>query len=118
MNDELQTLRRLANDLVRAQGKYLSHEDLIVAFVERSKRLVHNDALMQYLADVKAADDKFERLMALEESIVGAENKRTLAAFAFPIVTSNAFEQQVAAGAGPAQRLKRFADLQGRAMRA
>lgn len=117
VEDELRMLRRLANDLVRGQGKYLSHEDLISAFTDRSKRVVNGDALSEYLADAKTADVKFDRLMLIEENILGVENKRTLAGFIYPLVVSNAFEDQVAQGEGAPQRLKRLAEMQTRALR-
>ena len=50
MVDELKTLRAIANRIVMGVGKYLSHEDLIAAFTLRSKRLVVQEALGQYIA--------------------------------------------------------------------
>ena len=97
-------LRRLANQLVRGQGKYLSHEDLIGAFTERSKRLVTHEPLLQFMQTVKTPDEKLERLLTVEENIIGAENKRTLSTFMMPIITSNSFEDQLMGrrGAGAA----------------
>lgn len=118
LEDELKMLRRLANRLVRGQGKYLSHEDLIGAFTDRSKRLVTHEPLAQFLQSAKTGDEKVDRLLTVEENIIGAENKRTLATFIMPIITSNTFEEQISAGAPPAQRLKRAAELQERVLRA
>jgi hypothetical protein len=117
LDDEFKMLRRLGNSLVRAQGKYLSHQDLVGAFAERSKRLVTHEPLQQFMASAKTPDEKFERLLTVEENVVGAENKRTLASFIMPIVTSNGFEAQLLAAAPVPQRLRRVVELQERVLR-
>ena len=65
----------------------------------------------------KTSDEKLERLLVVEENIVGAENKRTLTTFMMPIITSNNFEDQICAGAPAPQRLRRVAEIQERVMR-
>jgi hypothetical protein len=117
LEDEFKMLRRLGNQLVRGQGKYLSHEDLIAAFTERSRRLVTLDPLQQFLQGAKTSDEKLERLLVVEENIVGAENKRMLSTFMLPIITANSFDDQIAPGVPPPQRLKRVAELQDRVLR-
>ena len=77
--EELKTLRRIANRVVLGVGKYLSHEDLIAAFTLRSKRLVTQETLSEHLAGGSAPDEKIERLLFVEDNIIGAENKRQLA---------------------------------------
>jgi hypothetical protein len=118
LDDEFKMLRRLANQLVRGQGKYLSHEGLIGAFTDRSKRLVTHEPLLQFMASAKTPDEKIERLLIVEENIIGAENKRTLSTFIIPIISSNNFEDQLCAGAPVLQRLTRAAELQERVRRA
>jgi hypothetical protein len=116
--DELKTLRRIANKLVLGQGKYLSHEDLIAAFTLRSKRLVTHESVSAHLAEVAGPDEKLERLFLIEENIIGAENKRQLAAFAAPLLASSAFEQQFLFAKTPVlERLQRLAALQARVLR-
>jgi len=117
LEDEFKTLRRLGNQLVRGKGKYLSHEDLVTCFTERSKRLVTHEPLQQFMQAARTSDEKLERLLVVEENIVGAENKRTLSTFMIPIITSNSFEDQLAAGHPTAQRLRRIAELQERVLR-
>jgi hypothetical protein len=117
LEDEFKMLRRLANQLVRGQGKYLSHEDLIGAFAERSRRLVTHEPLEQFMQEAKTSEERLERLLIVEENIIGAENKRTLSTFMMPIITSNNFEDQVCAGAPAPQRLRRVAELQERVLR-
>jgi hypothetical protein len=116
--DELKTLRRIANKLVLGQGKYLSHEDLIAAFTLRSKRLVTHESISAHLAEVTGPDEKLERLLLIEENIVGIENKRQLAAFAPPLIASSAFEAHFLSAKTPViERLHRLAGLQARLLR-
>jgi hypothetical protein len=117
IEDEFRMLRRLGNQLVRGQGRYLSHEDLITAFEGRSKRLVTHEPLLQFLETAKSSDERLERLLAVEENIVGAENKRTLSTFIIPLINSNGFENQLCPTALTLQRLRRAAELQERVLR-
>jgi hypothetical protein len=117
--DELKTLRKIANKLVLGQGKFLSNEDLIAAFTLRSKRLVANEAVAEHLQEAAQPDAKIERLLLIEENIIGIENKRQLSAFFAPIITSSAFEAQFLFAKTPiVARLQRLTELQSRARRA
>jgi hypothetical protein len=116
--EELKALRRLANRVVTGVGKYLSHEDLIAAFTLRSKQLVTQESLGLYLADCPP-DEKIERLLFVEENIIGIENKRRLANFILPVMNSAAFENFFQNSKLPAlSRLQRLAQLQSRVRRA
>jgi hypothetical protein len=115
---EFQTLRRIADRLVRGIGKYLSHEDLIAAFTLRSKRLVTHETLSEHLADAAVPDEKLSRLLFVEENIIGAENKRRLAAFIMPTITTPAFDAHFHSAKAPAlSRLQALANLQFRVRR-
>ena len=116
--DEIAILRRLANKLVLGQGKYLSHEDLIAAFTMRSKRLVTYETLARFLEPIIDPDEKVESLLKVEEGVIGAENKRQIAAAVLPIVSSAAFVNQFQANAPPAlTRLQRLMALQTSVLR-
>lgn len=116
--EELQQLRAIANKLVMAQGKYLAHEDIIGAFTLRSRRLINHEAINEHLDGAATPDEKVERLLLVEENIIGQENKRNLGAFVIPIVTSAAFETRFLQGkTAPTSRLARLAELQGRVRR-
>ena len=91
MVDELKALRGIANRLVLGVGKYLSHEDLIAGFTLRSRRLVAQEALGQYIGDA-AQDEKLERILFVEDNIIGAENKRQLSTYVMPVLNSAPFE--------------------------
>ncbi len=77
MVEELKTLRAIANRIVLGIGRYLSHEDLIAAFTLRSKRLVAQEALGQYIAE--ALPD--EKLSASCSSRTISSARRTSASF-------------------------------------
>jgi hypothetical protein len=116
--EELIALRRLANRVVYGVGKFLSHEDLITAFTLRSKRLVTQETLSNYIQDC-TPDEKIERLLFVEENIIGIENKRQLAGFVSPVLNSAPFENFFQNPKVPIlQRLQRLVQLQGRVRRA
>ena len=115
--EELKALRRLANKVVLGVGKYLSHEDLVAAFTLRSKRLVTQETLSSHI-DGAQPDEKIERLLFVEENVIGAENKRQLAGFVLPVVNSAPFENHFSNPKLPVmQRLQRLAFLQGKVRR-
>jgi hypothetical protein len=117
MVEELKTLRAIANRIVLGIGRYLSHEDLISAFTLRSKRLVAQEALGQYIAEA-AIDEKIERILFVEDNIIGAENKRQLSSYIGPVLNSAAFEMHFHNAKLPMlQRLQRLAQLQARVRR-
>ena len=115
--EELKALRSLANKVVMGVGKYLSHEDLVAAFTLRSKRLVTQEILSSHI-DGAPADEKVERLLFVEENVIGAENKRQLASFVLPVVNSAPFENFFMNAKTPIlARLQRLAMLQTRVRR-
>ena len=115
--EELKALRSLANKVVLGVGKYLSHEDLVAAFTLRSKRLVNQEILSSHI-DGAPPDEKVERLLFVEENVIGAENKRLLAAFVLPVVNSAPFENFFNNAKTPILgRLQRLATLQGKVRR-
>lgn len=116
LEDELRTLRQIANLVVMGIGKYLSHEELIAAFVLRSQRLVTNETLAPYL-NGESPDVKLDRILFVEENVIGAENKRRLADFITPIVTGPQFEEMYQSSKLPlVQRLQQLAALRDRVM--
>jgi hypothetical protein len=115
--DEFKQLRQIANLVVTGIGKYMSHEDLVAAFVLRSKRLITSETLSSYLSGA-TPDERLERLLFVEENIIGAENKRQLAGFITPVITSAAFEDHFNSPKTPlTTRLQRLAELNSRVLR-
>ncbi len=118
LEDEFKTLRRIANRVVLGIGKYLSHEDLIAAFTLRSKRLVTHETLGEHMAEAAFPDEKLDRLLFVEENVIGAENKRLLATFVLPVITGAAFDTHFSNAKIPVMaRLQRLAQLQARVRR-
>ncbi|HEY0283065.1 MAG TPA: hypothetical protein VGC27_10630 [Rhizomicrobium sp.] len=116
--DELKALRQIANLVVQGVGKYLSHDDLIAAFTLRSHRLVNQVTLSEHLADAATPGEKLERLLFIEENIIGAENKRRLAVFVKAIVAAGEFENHFhAPNVAVLTRLQRLAALNARVRR-
>jgi hypothetical protein len=115
--DELKALRQLANRVVLGIGKHMGHDELIAAFTLRSKRLVTQETLAPYI-DGAGADEKFERLMFVEENVIGVENKRALAGFVLPVLQSAPFDNHFNNPKLPLlQRLQKLAQLQARVLR-
>jgi hypothetical protein len=115
--EELKTLRAIANRIVLGIGKYLSHEDLIAAFTLRSKRLVVQEAVGQFIAEA-TPDEKVDRILFVEDNIIGAENKRQLSNYILPVLNSAAFENIFQNAKIPlVHRLQRLAQLQARVRR-
>ena len=115
--EELKALRELANKIVMGVGKYLSHEDLVAAFTLRAKRLVNQETLSPYVADAPV-DEKVERLLFVEDNIIGVENKRQLASFVMPMLLSAPFENHFQNPKLPLlARLQKLAQLQTRVLR-
>jgi len=118
LEDEFKALRQIANLVVYGVGKYLSHDDLVAAFLLRSKRLISNENVGEYLSGAAAPDEKLDRLLFVEENIIGAENKRRLATYVIPVVTSAAFEEHFTSPKTPlTARLQRLAELNKRVLR-
>ncbi|HTW34013.1 MAG TPA: hypothetical protein VMD53_05285 [Rhizomicrobium sp.] len=118
-HDELALLRKIANRMLLGDARYLSHDNLVAAFTLRSRRLVSNEAIQEYLSGAPTPDDKVERLLAVEENIVGASNKKQLALILQQTLSSPAFAEYFINNPMPVMvRLRRLADLQARARRA
>ncbi|MDB5739369.1 MAG: hypothetical protein JWP16_409, partial [Alphaproteobacteria bacterium] len=114
MVEELKALRGIANSLVMGVGKYLSHEDLVSGFTLRSRRLVAQEALGQFIAEA-TQEEKLERILFVEENIIGIENKRQLSSYIAPVLNSAAFETHFHNAKLPLlSRLQRLAQLQAR----
>jgi hypothetical protein len=78
---------------------------------------VNQETLAPYI-DGAAPDEKFERLMFVEENVIGVENKRALAAFVAPVLGSAAFESHFQNPKLPLlARLQKLAQLQARVRR-
>ena len=116
---EMRHLRAITSRLVLGPPRLVPHQDIVSAVTIRSRRLVQPEVIGDYLAP--AASNLIERsmrLLALEENIVGAENKRRIWDFLKPIVASAPFEATLLdPKIPPFDRLARAAALQSRVLK-
>ena len=116
--EELTLLRKIGNSLVLGNSRYISHDNLVAAFTLRSRRLVSNESIHEYLSGLAAPDDRVERLFIVEENIVGTSNKKQLALILQQTLASPAFAEHFVNNTMPAMaRLRRLSELQARARR-
>ncbi|HUO92043.1 MAG TPA: hypothetical protein VMU22_03935, partial [Rhizomicrobium sp.] len=108
--DELRFLRKVDRSLAIADPRSLSRDSLTAAFTLRSRRLVSNESIAEYLAGVAMPDEKVERLLLVEEHIAGASNKKQLAAILQQTLRSQEFADQFTNSGLPLMgRLRRLA---------
>ena len=94
-------------------GNYLSNDDLVGAFTLRAKRLVAQESLSPYINEAASIDEKVDRLLFVEDNVIGVENKRQLAAFVIPVLQSAPFENHFQNPKLPLlARLQKLAQLQ------
>jgi hypothetical protein len=116
--DELALLRKTGNRLVLADPRYLRHDNLVAAFMLRSRRLVSNEAIQEYLKGLVTPDEKVERLLVVEDDIVGAANKKQIGLILQQTVVSPAFATHFVNNHAPVMsRLRKLGELQARVRR-
>lgn len=113
---EIELARKLAQRLIVSAGENLNPEALVDAFTHRSARLLQPDAIEEALSGAHTPVDQIERLFAMEDHLVGEENKKKLAGYIRAKVTANTTVSYFVRGAGsPLERLSRVTSLQARA---
>jgi len=111
--EELHSMRLLAQQLVSGIGPHLSHDTITEVFAVRSKRLVTPDSIEAYLSTAQSVDDRIRRLIDLEENVVGAHSKKAVAGFLSPILATPKAEMQIGGERAPVTaRLRTVAELQ------
>jgi len=116
---EVELARKLANTMVLGQGPLMNGEDLLNAFVARSKRLLSQDVVGPHLDQHESPIEKIHSLLALEDNIVGTENKRTLAGYILPIVQSHKCEAHLLKAKSPSlKRLSALSEMQQQILKA
>ena len=113
---EIELARKLAQRLIVSAGENLNPEALVDAFTHRSARLLQPDAIEEALSGAHTPVDQIERLFAMEDHLVGEENKKKLASYIRAKVTANTTVSYFVRGSGsPLERLSRVTSLQARA---
>lgn len=116
--EEVRLARKLAQQLVMAQGPDLSVDALQDAFSKRSARLLTPETIGDYLEDCSNPDEEIGKLLALEENIVGAQNKKKLAGYIRAALGNHRTEGWFVSGEGRAiDRLHRLTGFQARALK-
>jgi len=115
LEEEVQLCRRMASKMVLGVGDSLSLEEITEAFRIRSKRFVTPDVIETLLQSAADPGEQLEKLILLEENVVGADNKRQLATFVTPLITAHQTEVFFVDGKDHIiRRLTRVAELQTR----
>jgi hypothetical protein len=110
---ELETMRRLAQQLVLGVCPHLPLDAVTDAFASRSKRLVAPDQIEAYLDAAESPEARLARLVALEENVAGVQAKRVVAGFIRTQLNSPKTETHFASDRTPIlSRLHRIAELQ------
>ncbi|HRE60479.1 MAG TPA: hypothetical protein PL096_05150 [Micropepsaceae bacterium] len=118
LETELKHLKQIVTRLVIGAGAWLQQEDIVAAVTIRSKRYVASDTLEAWVKPAQGADGRLERLITLEENVVGPENKRALAAVMQGQLTSPQMESAFVDPRHPVDvRLKRLAAHQRRILK-
>jgi hypothetical protein len=109
VRDEVRLARDLASRLVICADSTLPADALIKAFSSRSARLLQPEMIDELLRHSRGVDEDLDRLISLEENIVGESNKQKLAGY----IRSTLGSPQADAGyvRGEAKPLERLAKL-------
>lgn len=113
--EEIKLARALAQRLIAASGPDLAPQALVEAFTHRSARLLAPETIDEALEGAGDATTQIERLLAMEDNLVGAANKNKLAGYVRNRLNSQGSQSWFIRGPGqPFERLARLAALQRR----
>jgi len=113
--EEIKLARALAQRLIAASGSDLAPQALVEAFTHRSARLLAPETIDEALEDAEDPPTQIERLLAMEDNLVGSANKSKLAGYAKSRLSSQGAQSWFRRGPGqPLERLSRLAALQRR----
>lgn len=110
---EAEAVHGLTAKLKRDDGSWIGGASLMESASARGTRWLHPEAIAEYLNGAEDPDARALRLMQLEPFILGAANKRKLAEFVVPILTSAQAEMFFTESDAPvSERMKRLAAMQ------
>ncbi len=111
-DSEVALNRSLADRLIRTACPLLAASEISEAFVTRSTRLVEPESISCYLASAADPSDELQKLIKLEENVVGQQNKTKLAAYLRARCGAHQVETHFIFAAEPAlQRLAELAEI-------
>ena len=112
---EAEATRDLLVHLNADDGPWVGDARMLEALGNRNSRWLHPEAVAEYLLGAENPDDRAARLIDLEPSIFGAANKRKLAEFLMPLLTSPQAELFFTSEDVPvSEQMKRLAGIQKR----
>ncbi|MHA6287734.1 hypothetical protein [Maricaulis sp. CAU 1757] len=118
VRQEVRLARDLAAKLVMCADNLLPADALSKAFTARSARLLQPETIDELLKHARDTSDQLERLLSLEENLVGASNKQKLGGFIRSILSGAGAESFFVRGKEPAlTRLSSLAALQKRVLK-
>ncbi|OLF71456.1 hypothetical protein AWH62_13000 [Maricaulis sp. W15] len=118
VRDEVRLARDLASRLVICADSTLPADALIKAFASRSARLLQPEIIDELLRHSRGADEDLDRLIALEENLVGEANKQKLAGYIRSTLGSpNADAWYVRGDAKPLERLAKLTAQQAKILK-
>jgi hypothetical protein len=110
---EIVVLRALAMALTTAAGRILTYEEVVEAFIDRSRTLVRADFVEAYLGHDRSPLGEVEALLWLSENVTGAANKRQASRWVQANVSALRFETDLRSGPdSAATKLAALAELQ------
>lgn len=118
IDEEIKICRLLANRMVLGQGSLISADEILDAFTTRSKQFVMGDTVENFLEPCDTAFDRMDKLLDLEENIVGTANKRAVGKYFLGALISPRTEQYFLSADEPIfGRLAKLTNLQRRIRR-
>ncbi len=114
--EEIKLARQLAQRLIAQSGANFNPDALVEVFTLRSARLLSPETMEEAIADAGDPAEQLERLLSMEDNIVGEANKTKLAGYVRSRLKAQTSERWFVSGPGkPMERLGRLAALQTRA---
>lgn len=118
VREEVRLAREMAQKLVTCAGQDLPLDQMSKAFSARSARLLQPETIDELLRFSNDASEELDRLLQLEENIVGDANKSKLAGYVRTALGSNQTDQYFVRGAGkPLERMSLLTSHQTRILR-
>lgn len=110
---EAQALNKLVDNILTDDGKMIGGQNMEKALEERCAKWLYAEAMADYLRQLDKNDDRALKLLGLEKNILGKSNKRKLATYLDPIITSPQAEVYLTREmGGVTERLRRLSSLQ------
>ena len=116
--EEIKLARQLAQRLIAQSGTNFHPDSLVEVFTLRSARLLSPETMEEAIADAGDPAEQLDRLLSMEDNIVGEANKTKLAGYVRSRLKAQPTERWFVSGPGkPMERLGRLSALQARAMK-